>query len=342
MRLYPEQLAQNLEQGVLQSYLLFGNEPLLKIEAQDYITQIASKYGFLQRLSFQIDNQFNWEDLYQECFSMGLFSEKKIIRLETPESGLNQSITKALVKLKEFLHPDILLILIGNKLQKKQESAKWFTTLSGSGAYIPCNTPLARYMPHFVAQRCKKRGLKPDQQSIEMLINYHEGNLLALTQSLEKLILIYPDGVLTLPRMEKALSRHNHFSPYQFLDALFEENPKRALRILKELKAEGVEFIILLRSLQRELSLLYSLKINLSEHKDTKQTFDALNIWQNKRQSYLNTANRLSLTTLKNLIHHLCQLETECKTEYDMDLWPKLTGMCLQMAGIQTKIDSYN
>lgn len=341
MRLYPEQLAPKLEQGFSQTYLLFGNEPLLKIEAQDMITHSATKQGFLQHLNFQIDNRFNWEELYQECLAMGLFAEKKIIKLSMPESGINQTIIKALAKLQEFLHPDIILILIGNKLQKRQESAKWFTALLQNGIYVPCNTPLARFMSQFVAQRCQRIGLKPDNQSIDMLINYHEGNLLALKQSLEKLILVYPDGVLNLPRMEKALSRHNHFSPYQLIDALLEEKPKRAVRILQDLNAEGVELIILLRSLQRELTILFSLKATLSQHADTKIIFDSFNIWQNKRQLYINIANRLPLALLKCLIQQLSHLEITYKTDYDAELWPKLTGICIQIAGTQTKIDSY-
>lgn len=341
MRLYPEQLVQHLEQGFSQTYLLFGNEPLLKIEAQDSIMQHAFEHGFLQRLSFQIDNQLNWDELYQECLSMGLFAEKKIITLSMPESGVNQSIIKALAKLQEFLHPDIILILMGNKLLKRQESAKWFTALLETGVYIPCNTPLPRFMPQFVMQRCQRIGLQPDSQSIDMLINYHEGNLLALKQSLEKLILVYPDGVLNLPRMQQALSRHNHFSPYQLIDTLLEEKPKRAVRILQELNAEGIEPVILLRSLQRELGILYSLKVTLTQHAETKKVFDSFNIWQNKRQLYINTVNRLPLRVFKHLIQQLSQLEISYKTDYEADLWPRLTGICIQIAGAQTKIDSY-
>ena len=35
MRIYPEQLAQQLSKGLRQAYLLCGNEPLLKLEASD-------------------------------------------------------------------------------------------------------------------------------------------------------------------------------------------------------------------------------------------------------------------------------------------------------------------
>ncbi len=35
MRIYPEQLSQSLEKGLLGCYLLFGSEPLLKQESKE-------------------------------------------------------------------------------------------------------------------------------------------------------------------------------------------------------------------------------------------------------------------------------------------------------------------
>jgi len=343
MPVYLEQLPASLNQGLAQSYLLFGNEPLLKIEAQDLIVKEAIKQGFLDSIQYQVTHQFNWDDLYQECLDIGLFSNKKRIEITLPEKGLTPSIIKALGQLKTLLHPDIILILLGNKLQKRQESTAWFRTLLEQGIYIPCNTPLPRMMPQFVMQRCKKIGLQADHQCIEMLINYHEGNLLALHQSLEKLILIYPDGVLTLPRIDKSLSRHNHFSSYQLIDALLEQKPKRSLRILQSLKMEGIETVILLRSLQRELTLIYNIKVALTAENATqpalKKVLDSARVWQNKRPLYTQTATRLSFAILKQQLKLLAQLEIEYKMNFNTNLWSNLTVICLEVAGTHSKIN---
>lgn len=84
-----------------------------------------------------------------------------------------------------------------------------------------------------------------------MLAQWHEGNLLALAQSLDKLALLYPDGLLTLIRIEEALNRNNHFTPFQLVDTLLSGQAKRAQRILRQLESEGTEVIILLRTLQK-------------------------------------------------------------------------------------------
>jgi DNA polymerase III delta subunit len=51
-----------------------------------------------------------------------------------------------------------------------------------------------------------------------------------------------------------------HFTPYHWVDALLAGKSKRVLHVLQQLRLEGCEPAILLRTLQRELLLLVTLK----------------------------------------------------------------------------------
>ena len=42
MRVYPEQFADHLKAGLKPCYLIFGDEPLLKLEAVDAVRQVAA------------------------------------------------------------------------------------------------------------------------------------------------------------------------------------------------------------------------------------------------------------------------------------------------------------
>ncbi len=57
---------------------------------------------------------------------------------------------------------------------------------------------------------------------------------------------------------------------------------KRALHILQQLRLEGSEPVILLRTLQRELLLLVNLK-RQSAHTPLRTLFDKHRVWQNRR-----------------------------------------------------------
>lgn len=74
---------------------------------------------------------------------------------------------------------------------------------------------------------------------------------MALAQALERLSLLWPDGKLTLPRVEQAVNDATHFTPFHWVDALLMGKSKRALHILQQLRLEGSEPVILLRTLQR-------------------------------------------------------------------------------------------
>lgn len=336
MRIYPEQLTQQLTKGLRQTYLLFGNEPLLKQECSTQIQQAAQQAGFDERHAFTIDAQLDWNQVLDCTQAMSLFSSRQIIELEVPESGLNANQAKSLQEVIATLHSDILLLMHGPRLNKKQENAKWFKAVAELGLYVPCNTPDARHLPRFIQGRCQQLGLQPDHESVLMLAQWHEGNLLALAQSLQKLTLLYPDGILTVVRLEEALSRHNHYTPFQLVDAVLAGQSKRSQRVLRQLEGEGIEAVILLRTLQRELTQLYKMQEMGSKGTPLNIIFEQFRVWQSRREVYIGALHRLPLKTLIKLLQQLAMLEVQVKTNFDYQPWPALSALCAEICGVQT------
>lgn len=340
MRIFADKLADNLSRNTFPVYLLMGNEPLLLQESRDLLYQHAKKKGFLDKQRFSLDKQVDWNDIFDCCQALSLFSNQQIIELEIPESGVSASAAKELVNLAGMLNPDILLIIVGNKLSRPQENTKWFKALHQNGLLVSCNSPELRQLPQFVQLRCKKLKLLPDAEAVQMLAQWHEGNLLALAQSLEKLALLYPDGKLTMPRVEAALSRHNHFTPFQWTDALLAGQAKRAQRILRQLQAEGQEAVILLRTLQKELFQLIEMRNAFDQGQSMGKVFDQYRIWQNKRPLYSAALQRLTLAQLKRDVHLLCSLELSVKTTFDQDPWPLLSQLSIELCQPNIRLPS--
>ncbi|MDG3087415.1 DNA polymerase III subunit delta [Vibrio hannami] len=331
MRIFADKLADNLSRNLSGIYLVFGNEPLLLLESRDQIFAAATKAGFDEKHQFVVDSSINWNEVYDCCQAMSLFSSKKVIELEIPESGINAGASKELVALSEYLNEDIILLLTGSKLTKQQENAKWFKTFNQKGIWVSCLTPDIQRLPGFIQSRCFKLGLKPDPEALQMLAQWHEGNLLALSQGLEKLALLYPDGVLTLVRIEESLSRHNHFTPFHWMDAVLAGKPNRALRILRQLEAEGVELIILLRTLQKEIQLLLQLKQESQKLANPGMLFDKYRIWQSKRSLYNAALNRLSYKNLTDSYKLLTKLEIQTKTQYENSGWLDINRLSIEL-----------
>ncbi len=333
MKIYPDQLVQHLNQSLQPIYLLFGNEPLLKQEAQQQILDTANRQGIDEKHHFTLDHQLNWQAIYDECNALSLFSAQKIITLTLPETSLTAAQSKALKQLVEHLHSDIIFILIGERLNKKQESSQWFKLFNKNSLYVVCNTPDLRQMPKFISTRCHALGLKADSKSIEMLAQWHEGNLLALSQSLLKLQLLYPDGQLNVDRLTHALAKQNHFTPFQLIDALLAGNSERALQVAHDLEQEGVEITLLLRLLQKELIQLYKMRELVESGMSTYRIFEQFFIWQS-RQPLINQAlNRLSLSKISQLLEQLSQIEVAIKIEFNSQAWLYFRKFCLLICG---------
>ncbi|MDA0127022.1 DNA polymerase III subunit delta [Vibrio sp. MarTm2] len=337
MRIFADRLLEQVNKQIHPTYLLFGNEPLLLQESRQAIQKAALSQGFEERHRFAIDNSFDWNLVYDCCQAMSLFSARQIIELELPESGVNAAIAKELLALADMLHQDVLLVVIGTKLTKAQENAKWFKALSTNGCWVNCLTPDVQRLPQFVQARCRALNLKPDPEAIQMLAQWHEGNLFALTQSLEKLALLYPDGQLNLIRLEESLSRHNHFTAFHWIDALLAGKANRAQRIMRQLEAEGVEMVILARTIQKELQQLLAM-LQMMQTEPIGRVFESYRIWQSKRPLYSAALTRLSIANVKTLLQLLAKIEILTKTQYDQSSWPLLHQLSTQMCLPQVKL----
>ncbi|MFZ4834343.1 DNA polymerase III subunit delta [Rouxiella sp. Mn2063] len=332
IRLYPEQLAAQLREGLRACYLLCGNDPLLLQESQDHIRQAAQSADFVEHFTFTLDTHTDWDAIFSSCQALSLFASRQTLLLVLPDNGPSAPIAEQLLKLIGLLHDDILLIIRGAKLSKAQENGAWFKALSDRTTFVSCQTPEQAQLPRWVAKRATSLSLQLDDAANQLLCYCYEGNLLALSQALERLALLYPDGKLTLPRVEQAVNDAAHFTPYHWLDALLAGKSKRALHILTQLQQEDNEPVILLRTVQRELLMLLTLKRKM-DNVALRTLFDQQRVWQNRRTIVTQALQRLSLSQLHQAVKLLTQMEIRLKQDYGQSVWPELEMLSMLLCG---------
>ncbi|MEL7627760.1 DNA polymerase III subunit delta [Pectobacterium aroidearum] len=332
IRLYPEQLTAQLHEGLRGCYLVFGSDPLLLQESLDSIKRVAQQHEFSEHFSFILDLHTDWDAIFSTCQALSLFASRQSLLLVLPENGPNAAMGENLVKLSGLLHPDILLILRGHKLTKAQENSAWFKALAQDSVYINCLTPEQAQLLRWVSQRAKSMKLTLDEQATQLICYCYEGNLLALSQALERLSLLYPDGKLALPRVESAVNDAAHFTPFHWLDALLAGKSKRAWHILQQLQQEDCEPVILLRTLQRELLQLLALKRRMSDT-PLRTLFDQQKVWQNRRDLLTQALQRLSLQQLQQAVRLLTQVEITLKQDYGQPVWSELESLAMLLCG---------
>lgn len=342
-RIFPEQLTGSLSQRLAGLYYLVGQDPLLLTESRDQIIRTAAAQGFDERLDMTVDNSTDWIGLQERCQSRGLFFNKQIIGLNLPEN-LTAPLQKNLAEFMSLLNEDVLLIVQFVKFSKLLEKSEWHKralSYEPSIVQVNCQTPTAEQLPRWAANRVKTMGLVVEQDALQLLCYSYENNLLALKQALELLALLHSDKKLTFTRVQKVVEQSSTFTPFQWIDAVLEGKEVRAGRILTGLRAEDVQPVVLLRTLQRELMTLLELSKPAQRLPgidiplpvaQLREGFDRLKVWQNRRNLYLLTFQRLTYRKLYRIIQQLADLERTTKLDFGADIWDRLADISVKIA----------
>ncbi|MEG9499012.1 DNA polymerase III subunit delta [Mannheimia indoligenes] len=338
-KIFPETLQLSLNKGLQPFYLLTGNDLLLVNESKDLIIQFARSNGFDEKKEIEIKNDTNWESLFEATQEMGLFFTRQILILNFPESPTATQFKK-LAELCALIHSDLLFILHLPKFSKTMEKQTWFSQIEAQLVQINCQTPEISKLPQWLSNRAKEMNLQIEAEANQLLCYSYEGNLLALKQALQLLQLQCNDGKITLNKAKEIVEHSAQFTPFQWIDALFEGKIGRAQRILHHLQNEEVQAVVLLRIVQKELLILLEITRSptpvLSEQAlfngNLRLEFDRLKIWQNRRPFYSQVVQRLTYKKLYTLIQQLAELERKVKQEFSDDIWLELERFSAQFA----------
>ncbi|MDG6882293.1 DNA polymerase III subunit delta [Phocoenobacter uteri] len=335
-KIYPETVKISLEKGLQSAYFLVGNDLLLVNETKDLIVQTARDQDFDEKVEITVANDTNWDNLFEQIQSTGLFFSRQIIILNLPEN-INIAYQKQLQQLAEFVHSDILLIFHLPKFNKTIEKQKWVSVFNG--IQINCQTPDQNKLAGWIYHRSQTMNLVLDNEATQLLCYSYEGNLLALKQALQLLELRFSGKTIDVKKVNQIIEQSSQFTPFQWIDALLEGKIKRAIRILSYLKNEDTQPVVLLRIIQKELFTLMELSCNNLQnfdknrpliHQNLRVEFDRLKVWQNKRGLYQNIMNRLNYQQLFQLCQTLAELERLVKKEFSDEIWFELERFCLK------------
>ena len=314
-------------------YLILGSDPYLQHYAQTKLRKAFKQAEYDEQRSFTINGQTDWSAMYDSCQAMNLFSSKTLLYLDIGEGVLNVSVAGKLNTLCEMLTPDIGLIISLVKITKAQENAPWYKALSNKLVVVNCATPQAAQLPLWIKTYLQQMHMTIEQPAIELLSYCYEGNLLALTQIIEQLQLLYPNQTITNEQVESNINDSAIFTPFHWVDAMISNKAKRAMHVLQQLKMNDFEPLILMRIVQRELILLINLKLALTQ-KTPRQVFDEYRVWQNRRAMYSAYLNRFYIRSLFALLATLTEIEINLKHNNELPIWDALLSLSMQFMGL--------
>jgi DNA polymerase-3 subunit delta len=330
MRLRFETLASHVQQPLLPIYWVSGDEPFQVDEASKLLRQAAQQQGYSERQVYHVERGFHWEQLQQSADSLSLFAERKLIELRLPSGKPGTDGSKALQAYASNAPADTLLLIISGKLEPAAQKSKWFTAMETAGALLQIWPIETARLPQWIAQRMKLREMQATPEALRLLSERIEGNLLAADQELEKLLLLYGPGTLDVPQVQAAVTDSARFDVFGFVDEALNGNNDRLSRILFGLRAEGVEPVLVLWALAREIRGLAQMA---QSGTSADQAMAAMRVWEKRKPLIRKALSRSRGVEWETLLQRCGQLDRLIKGQGAGRVWDELLELALSVAG---------
>jgi DNA polymerase-3 subunit delta len=333
MRLKSEQLAGSLQKSLGAVYLIGGDEPLQIVELSDAIRHAAKRAGFLEREIFSTDTGFEWSEITTSSQSMSIFGDKKVIDLRVPSANFGNEGAKTLISYCEKLPADTVLLITCGKLNAAAMKTKWFEAVDKVGVTIQVKPLEGDELLQWLQHRLQQRGLTTDRAGLALLAERVEGNLLAASQEIEKLYVLYGASALTQAQIFDVVADSSRYDVFKLIDAILAANENRIFKILEGLQAEGIASPVVLWGLMREARTLCKVKIELSEGKSKDLVFRNNQIWDKRISLVEKAIKRLSHKQLFEILTLSAKADRQAKGQESGNVWETILAVCLLFTG---------
>lgn len=321
MKLSKAHLKKDIDEQLRCVYSFFAEESIQISELVDLVTGKAKLESFEEKQTYIVSKDTDWSFLNSENENFDLFGSKKIIEIKLIGTGPGNKGSKAI---KDYcLEPDEdkLVIISAERLDKKQQDSAWSKALLKYGIQVVEPAIDKDSMPGWIETKSKELNLEISKEAIRLLADRTEGNLLAASQELTKLSLLFPEQEISLEHMEKSISNSSKFGIFDLSNSFLEGNKKRTVRIIETLRAEGTQPPLVLWALSKEVSNLYT----VMEEGSTKS------IWGPRYYLDLlaKRSKKLSPFQIKNSLKEIAEIDAAIKGLSDKSPWQSIRELAL-------------
>lgn len=337
MKIQANQVHSHLQKNLARCYLVSGDEHLLVAEVLDAIRDAARSKGFTSRELHIATTGFDWSSLHSSTANLSLFAERRIVELRLPTGKPGRDGSAAITDLVAETGPDLMLIVVASKLDRSNESAKWVKALDAAGVNVTIWPIGPRELPGWIGDRMRRAGMQPDREAVAMIAERVEGNLLAAGQEIEKLRLLHGAGAVSSADVSAAVADSSRFDVFKLVDAALAGDAGRAVKILSGLEAEGIEPVIVVWSLSRELRTLASIADLVASGTSLASAMQKTRIWSSREALVRACIARHQRRDFHRLLKACCQADQAAKGQLQADPWQVVTPILLELALGQRK-----
>jgi len=333
MKCSGDQLAQKLNAKLGAIYFISGDEPLLCQEASLKIKQKASSQGFVERYLFVVDKGFDWDQLKYEFQNQSLFESKKVIELRFNSNKIGDKGSAAIVELLNCENADTLVIIEGPKLDSAAQRSKWVKALISEALVVQIwPIDIVRF-PQWIQTRAQAKGLELSSVALEIIVERVEGNLLAASQELDKLFLLNGAGRVDDETVKQSITDSAKFSVYSLVDNCLAANAHKLVHVLEGLKTEGIDPILVLWALTREIRSLTQMAQKCIDGASIEAVLTEYRVWEKRKPLIRGALTRYALNQWFQILAECEKIDRQVKGLESSNVWDSLLRLSLVLSG---------
>ena len=312
--------------------IICTDEALLQKEACDQIISEAKKQGVSEREIVGVTDKFSWDEVLANSSSLSLFAEVKLTDIRFSKSPKKDA-QQALVDLLQTADQDNLFLIRLPKLEKRQKSTKWFKTISSGAETQELWPPKPFAFNDWIQQRARSLGVNIEADACAMLSEQTEGNLLAASQSLEKLKLLFDSEYVNIEKLTQVVSDNARYSVFLCLDEALAGKGERAVKMLKKFKQESIAPISILVNLTREIKTCNQVAVAVQKGQTAMQALSKSYLWDSKKKMIASAAARLPLAIWQKLVIRCAHLDRMVKGQEQGNIWQEMESCLWLLSG---------
>jgi len=309
-----------------------GDEALLCQEACDAVRAAARREGFEERTVYTVERGFKLEHLSAQTQALSLFASQRLIELRiTGKPG--KELGEGLAGLASTLPDDTRLLVSSPRLDRATSESAWFSRIEAAGLAVAVGSVGRAQLPAWIGERLARNGQQADADTLTLIAERVEGNLLAADQEVRKLALLLPAGRLDAAAVRAAVLDVARWDAFDLVDAALAGDARRALRCLAGLRSEGTAVPIVLWALTDTTRNLLRLSRAVRQGAPMAGALRGLRIWGERERLYPQALRRLPAARIDELMQACMRVDRITKGVAAGDDWMALEALALGLAG---------
>jgi DNA polymerase-3 subunit delta len=144
-----------------------------------------------------------------------------------------------------------------------------------------------------------------------------------------------PPGQVTTETVLDAVADSARFDTLQLGEAAMRGQVSRAMRILEGLRGEGVELVLVLWAVNKDLQWIARAQHLMRQGQNADAAMNALYVWRPRQAAMRQALARLKPDAVRGLLGDAARVDRAIKGVLRTDPWIEMEGLVARLCGVQ-------